>query len=131
MLPSTLVRNTQWTARLGALCYVVWGLFHVKVANDIYLLGSAQTGITQGRLYQLAAYLLCIAVFAIVVALVANWRNTQRGYWLNLCVIGWADGVWVLVVVLPGYVPLLRGLLPPAIFLAGAVLTSIARGGAR
>jgi hypothetical protein len=131
MLPSTLVRNTQWTARLGALCYVAWGLFHVKVAHDIYLLGSAQTGITQGRLYQLAAYLLCIAVFAIVVALVANWRNTQRGYWLNLCVIGWADGVWVLVVVLPGYVPLLRGLLPPAIFLAGAVLTSIARGGAR
>jgi hypothetical protein len=131
MLPSTLVRNTQWTARLGALCYVVWGLFHVKVANDIYLLGSAQTGIAQGRLYQLAAYLLCIAVFAIVVALVANWRNTQGGYWLNLCVIGWADGVWVLVVVLPGYVPLLRGLLPPAIFLAGAVLTSIARGGAR
>jgi len=50
---------------------------------------------------------------------------------LNLCVIGWADGVWVLGVVLPGYVPLLRGLLPPAIFLAGAVLTSIARGGAR
>jgi len=104
---------------LGALCYVAWGLFHVKVAHDIYILGSAQTGITQGRLYQLAAYLLCIAVFAIVVALVANWRNTQRGYWLNLCVIGWADGVWVLVVVLPGYVPLLRGLLPPAIFLAG------------
>jgi hypothetical protein len=131
MLPPILVRNTQWTARLGALCYVAWGLFHIKVANDIYLLGSAQTGITQGRLYQLAAYLLCIAVFAIVVALVANWRNAQRGYWLNLCVIGWADGVWVLVVVLPGYVPLLRGLLPPAIFLAGAVLTSIARGGAR
>ena len=116
---------------MGALCYVAWGLFHVKVANDIYVLGAAQTGITQGRLYQLAAYLLCIAVFAIVVALVANWRNTQRGYWLNLCVIGWADGVWVLVVVLPGYVPLLRGLVPPGIFLAGAVLTSIARGGAR
>ena len=72
MLPPILVRNTQWTARLGALCYVAWGLFHIKVANDIYLLGSAQTGITQGRLYQLAGYLLCIAVFAIVVALVAN-----------------------------------------------------------
>ena len=131
MLPSISVRNAQWAARLGALCYVAWGLFHVKVAHEIYLLGSAQTGITQGRLYQLAAYLLCIAVFAIVVALVANWRNTQRGYWLNLCVIGWADGVWILVVVLPGYVPLLRGLLPPAIFLAGGVLTSVARGWAR
>jgi hypothetical protein len=131
MRPSLSARNTQWTARLGALCYVAWGLFHIKVAYDIYLLGSAQIGITQGRLYQLAAYLLCIAVFAIVVALVANWRNMRRGYWLNLCVIGWADGVWVLVVVIPGYVPLLRGLLPPAIFLMGVVLTSIARRGAR
>jgi hypothetical protein len=131
MRPSLSARNTQWTARLGALCYVAWGLFHIKVAYDIYLLGSAQIGITRGRLYQLAAYLLCIAVFAIVVALVANWRNMRRGYWLNLCVIGWADGVWVLVVVIPGYVPLLRGLLPPAIFLTGVVLTSIARRGAR
>jgi hypothetical protein len=131
MSPSMPVRNVRWTARLGALCYVVWGLFHVEVAHDIYVLGSAQTGIAQGRLYQLAAYLLCIALFAIVVAVVANWRNTQQGYWLNLCVIGWADGVWVAVVVLPGYVPILRGLIPPAIFLMGAVLTSIARRGAR
>jgi hypothetical protein len=110
---------------------VVWGLFHVKVARDIYLLGSGQAGIAQGRLYQLAAYLLCIALFAIAVAVLANWRNTRRGFWLNLYVIGWADGVWVLVVVLPGYVPLLRGLVPPAIFIAGAILTSIARRGAR
>jgi len=131
MRPSLSARNTQWTARLGALCYVAWGLFHIKVAYDIYLLGSAQIGITQGRLYQLAAYLLCIAVFAIVGVLVANWRNMRGGYWLNFCVIGWADGVWVLVVVIPGYVPLLRGLLPPAVFLTGVVLTSIARRGAR
>jgi hypothetical protein len=131
MSPSMSLRNVQWTARLGALCYVVWGLFHVKVARDIYALGSAQTDIAQGRLYQLAAYLLCIALFAIVVAVVANWRNSQRGYWSNLCVIGWADAVWVAVVVLPGYVPVLRGLIPPAIFLMGAVLTTIARRQAR
>jgi hypothetical protein len=89
------IRDVQWTARLGALCYVSWGLFHVKVAHDIYAWGQAQTGIAQGRLYQLDAYLWCIALFATVVAVVANWRNSQRGYWLNLCVIGWADGVWV------------------------------------
>ena len=131
MMRRISTRNASWAARLGALCYVVWGLFHVKVARDIYLLGSGQAGIAQGRLYQLAAYLLCIALFAIAVAVLANWRNTRRGFWLNLCVIGWADGVWVLVVVLPGYVPLLRGLVPPAIFIAGALLTSIGRRGAR
>jgi hypothetical protein len=123
--------KAQWAARLGALCYIAWGLFHVNVAHDIYILGFAQTGITQGRLYQLAAYMLCIAMFAIAVAAFANWRNTELGYWLNIGVVGWADGVWVLVVVLPGYVPLLRGLVPPALFVIGAILTTIARHRAR
>ena len=103
MLPSTLI------ARLGALCYIAWGLFHVNVAHDIYTLGSAQSEIAQGRLYQLAAYMLCIAVFAVLTAAVGNWRNGKWSYWLNLIVVGWADLVWVLVVVLPGYAPLLRG----------------------
>jgi hypothetical protein len=121
MIPSTL------TARLGALCYIAWGLFHVKVAHDIYTLGSAQTGIARGRLYQLAAYMLCISIFAIVTGAAGNWRNDPRSYWLNLIVVGWADLVWVLVVVLPGYAPLLRGLLPPAVYVLGALLTTAAR----
>jgi hypothetical protein len=114
-------------ARLGALFYVAWGLFHVGVAHDIYLLGVVQTGITQGRIFQLSAYMLSIAVFAICVAAAGNWRNSRLAFWLNLCVVGWADSVWVIVVVLPGYVPLARGLIPPAIFLAAAMLTTVAR----
>ena len=129
-LPASTIK-AQWAARLGALCYIAWGLFHVNVAHDIYILGFAQNGITQGRLHQLAAYMLCIAMFAIAVAACANWRNTELGYWLNICVVGWADGVWVLVVVLPGYVPLPRGLVPPALFVVGAILTTIARQAAR
>ncbi|MGH7784546.1 MAG: hypothetical protein ACREO5_11975, partial [Candidatus Binatia bacterium] len=60
------------------------------------------------------------------VALHLNWRNDRLGYWLNLCVAGWADTIWVAVVVVPGYVGLMRGLVPPAIFVSGAVLTTIA-----
>ena len=71
--------------------------------------------------------MLCIAVFAVLTAAVGNWRNGKWSYWLNLIVVGWADLVWVLVVVLPGYVPLLRGLLPPAIYGLGALLTIAAR----
>ena len=111
----------------GSLCYVAWGVFHVGVANDIRHIGLTQSGIAQGRTFQLAAYMLCIALFAIVTALVGNWRNQRLAYWLNLCVIGWADAVWVAVVVAPGYVPLVRGLTPPFIYLLGAVLTSLAR----
>jgi hypothetical protein len=78
MFPSTI------TARVGALCYSVWGLFHVNVAHDIYELGSTHTGMAQGRLYHLAAYMMCIAVFAIVTGAVRNWRNGVLGCWLNL-----------------------------------------------
>jgi hypothetical protein len=112
-------------ARIGALCYIAWGLF--RVAHEINTLGAAQSGIAQGRLFQLAAYMLCIALFAIAISAAGNWRNEVRSQWLNLIVIGWADLVWVLIVVLPGYVPLLRGLLPPAIHARGALLTTAAR----
>ncbi len=114
-------------ARLGACCYAIWGIFHCKVAWDIFTLGREQAGLVQGRLYQLAAYMLTIALFVLVVAVRRNWRNDRTGYLLNLVVAGWADGIWLLVVVAPGYVSPLRGLLPPAIFLLGAVLTTVAR----
>jgi|SRR5271154_4024936 len=116
----------QIAARVGALFYVAWGLFHVHVAWTIYQLGATQTGIAQGRTFQLAAYMLTISLFVVFVASLLNWRNDPRGYWLNLCVAGWADAVWVAVVVLPGYVGLTRGLVPPAIFVAGAISTTIA-----
>jgi hypothetical protein len=122
-----MIRATVIFARLGALCYIVWGAFHVKVARDIYLLGASHAGIAQGRTYQLAAYILTLALFAALIGAFGNWRNSPRAYWLNLCVIGWADGIWVLVVVLPGYVPLLRGLFPPVIFGLGPILTTLAR----
>lgn len=124
--PDTSSPATLWTARLGALCYVAWGLFHCKVAYDIMTLGQGQQGITQGRLFQLAAYMLSISLFIIAMAVWRNWRNDRIGYWLSLCVAGWADGIWILVVVLPGYVGFARGFIPPAIFLVGAILTTIA-----
>jgi hypothetical protein len=89
---------------------VAWGMFHVHVAHDIYRLGQPLTGIVQGRMDQLAAYMLTLSLFVIAVGVLLNWRNSRVGFWLNLCVAGWADGVWVLVVVLPGYVGLARGL---------------------
>ena len=114
-------------SKLGAVAYAAWGCFHVYVAWQIYSLGMAEQGIAQGRLLQLAAYMLTIALFAVFIAVTRNWRNDSLGYKLNLGVVSWADIIWVLVVVLPGYVPMGRGLIPPAIFVAGAILTTIGR----
>lgn len=45
--------NTGLFNRLGAGCYVVWGLLHVRAAYGIYLLGQAQpAGLLQGRVFQ-------------------------------------------------------------------------------
>jgi hypothetical protein len=114
-------------ARVGALCYAAWGAFHVYVAWQIYVVALPLSGIAQGRMLQLAAYMLTIALFCIVIAVWRVWRNDRLGYWLNLAVVGWADIIWVLVVVLPGYVPLGRGLIPPTIFVLGAFLTTLAQ----
>jgi hypothetical protein len=102
-------------------------MFHLHVAYEIFRLGGPLTGIAQGRMYQLSAYMLTISLFVIGVGAVLNWRNSRIGFWLNLCVAGWADGVWVLVVVVPGYVALARGLIPPAIFAVGAIATAMAQ----
>jgi hypothetical protein len=71
--------------------------------------------------------MLTISLSVVYVAVTRNWRNDQLGYKLNLGVVSWADLVWVFVVVLPDYVPLGRGFIPPAIWITGAVLTMIAQ----
>lgn len=118
-------------AKLGAVAYTIWGIFHLYVAWQIYTLGLTEQGIAQGRTLQLAAYMLTIALFAIGVAVTRNWRNDTLGYWLNLGIVSWADIIWVLVVVFPGYVPMGRGLIPPAIWIVGALLTTIAHRAGR
>jgi hypothetical protein len=74
---------------------------------------------------------LCLPIvdrgFAICGAAAGNWRNSPVAFWLNLCVVEWADSVWVIVVALPGYVPLARGLIPPVIVLLAAMLTTVTR----
>jgi len=60
------------------------------------------SGIAQGRMLQLAAYMLSIALFAIVIAVWRLWRNDSLGYWLALAVVGWAFGVllgWLVLII--------------------------------
>lgn len=118
--------TARFLSQSAALLYAAWGAFHIYVSWQIMMLALDEHGIAQGRLLQLAAYMLSISLFAIVVALWRVAKNDRLGFWLNLAVVGWADAVWVLVVVLPGYVPLGRGLAPPAVFVLAAMLSTIA-----
>ena len=67
-------------ARIGAICYAAWGMFHVHVAHDIYRLGQPLTGIAQGRMDQLSAYMLTPSLFVIGVGVLLK-RIPRYRFW--------------------------------------------------
>lgn len=112
--------------RAGAISYVIWGLLHLEAARKVYALGSTlEPGIVQGRVYQDAWNLVYFAVFAIVIAVALNWKNSRWGYWLNLVTVSVTDIGFIVAILAPGYLPLFPGALGPVFWVAGAVLTTI------
>lgn len=113
-------------ARLGAITYVLWGLLHIQAARLVYLLGnSLEPGMVQGRVYQDAFNLLIFAFFAIVVAVMLNWKNSRAGYWLNLTVVSAADIGFILYVLMPGYAPLVPGGLGPLLWVLAVIFSTL------
>jgi len=119
--------NANMFAKAGAVVYVLWGLLHLKAAQMLYVMGQTlEAGALQGRIFQSAWNLLFFAVFAIVIAVAMNWRNSRLGYRLNLYVISAADIGFIVFVLMPGYVPMMPGALGPITWIIALALTSIA-----
>ena len=116
--------------RAGAIAYIIWGLLHLDAARKVYDLGSTlEVGMVQGRVYQDAWNLVCFAVFAIVVAVAFNWKNSRLGYWLNLLAVSATDIGFIVLILIPGFLPLFPGALGPMFWLIGAALTTICLSG--
>ena len=113
-------------AKLGAITYFFWGLLHIEAARRVYMLGqSLDPGMLQGRILQGAWNLLFFALFGMVVAVVWNWRNSRLGYWMNLVVVSAGDIGFILFVLMPGYIPLVPGVLGPLLWIIALILTTI------
>ena len=113
-------------AKAGAAAYVLWGLLHLKAAQMMMVLGqSLEAGMLQGRIFQHAWNLAFFAVFAIVVAVAMNWKNSRLGFWLNLYVISAADIGFIVFVLVPGYAPLVPGALGPVLWILALLLTTL------
>lgn len=114
-------------ARIGAIIYVLWGLLHIVAAFKVYTLGQGiEPGMVQGRVYQNAWSLLFFAVFSIVVAIKYNWNNSKLGYWLNLVVVSVVDIGFIIIVLVPGYLPLVPGALGPLLWLLALAFSTMA-----
>jgi hypothetical protein len=113
-------------ARIGAVFYVLWGLFHLVAANAVYALAEQSTGMVRARLVQDAFYLLFFAVAGILMAVILNWRNDKQGYWMNGTLIAFADIPFVLFVLVPRLFPWWPGLVGPLLWLIAFLFTTVA-----
>jgi hypothetical protein len=119
--------TAKWASRIGAVFYVLWGIFHLVAANSVYALAEQSTGMVRARLLQDAFYLLFFAMAGILMAAILNWRNDKQGYWMNGTLIAFADIPFVLFVLMPGLVSWWPGLAGPLLWLAAFVFTTVAR----
>ena len=123
------MNSRSLAARIGAVLYVLWGLFHLFAAASVYRLSESASGMVQGRLQQDAFYLLFFAISGVVIAVTLNWRNDRLGFWMNGILILVADIPFVLFVLVPGLMPWWPGLLGPLLWIAALLLTSVGRFG--
>ena len=113
-------------ARLGAICYVLWGLVHYNAAYGAFKLASTLPAtMERGRVQQDAFYLAFFATTGVVVGIVLNWRNDRLGFWLNAIAVSTADIPFILFVLLPGYMPFWPGVLGPALWIPALICTAI------
>jgi hypothetical protein len=117
----------KWAARIGAVFYILWAVFHLVAANAVYGLAEQATGMVRARLLQDAFYLLFFAVAGILIAAILNWRNDKQGYWMNGALIAFADIPFVLFVLVPGLIPWWPGLAGPLLWLIAFAFTSVGR----
>jgi hypothetical protein len=113
-------------AKIGSVSYVIWGLLHIVAAVQGFQLGaSLQPGLVQGKINQGAWDLLFIALAAISISILYNWKNSVLGYWLNLLLVSIADIGFIIFVLLPGHVELFPGILGPVFWISTAVFSTL------
>ena len=110
--------------RIGAVCYVIWGVLHVNAAYMQYQFGSSlEAGMVQGRLIQNAWHLLFFGVLAIIIGMRLNWRNSRLGYWINVIALTVVDIGFISFVLVP-YLPILSAAILGPVFWVLAVIFS-------
>ncbi len=113
-------------SQIGAVFYVLWGLLHLVASFQVFKLGSGvQGGMIQGRIYQHAWNLACIALIVPVIAIVYCWNNDPFGYWLNLAITSVTDIGFVLFVVTPRHLPLKLGIPGPSLWMLAVVSSTL------
>ncbi|MGF1476290.1 MAG: hypothetical protein ACFB6S_12070 [Geminicoccaceae bacterium] len=117
----------RW-ARIGAVAYIAWGLWHIQVVVRLWSAGASFEPEAIGlRLQQGAFHILFFVAVSIIIGAWLNWRNSRTGYWINLVTVGWTEIGLFYLFMLPGLFPWLpTGWIGPALWLVAVVTTTVA-----
>jgi hypothetical protein len=114
-------------AKLGAIFYILWGLLHLKAAHAVYSLASSlDAGMVQARLLQDSSFMLMVSVLAIWVAATRNWKNDRTGYLINLVAVSAVDIFFIILIVMPGYLPVKIAAGGPVLWVLALIFSTLA-----
>ncbi len=127
--------------KVGAVFFILWGLFHVIVgglalatilagggAAFLALLGTDSPALLQVLDAVLAQHtwnLMWIGALVLVVGVRLNWRNSRQGFYLNLTVASAAELGSVFALIIPGLIPLTENLLGPIIWALAVIFGTL------
>ena len=110
-------QGLRW-ARTSAALYALWSVLHLGAAASVWRLAAAgPSGLVQGRLQQNAWHLAMIALIALWIAWTRNRVNDRGGFRLNAALVGLTDVGFVALLLVPGHVPLVPGIVGPLVWL--------------
>jgi hypothetical protein len=134
--------------KIGAVLYTLWGLLHIYfgvwmlyalgtegAAAVIAIVGSGVDpstlptqldAVTTATVGQHAWNILWFGIFAVVVGVFFNWKNSVAGYWANLVVVSAADSGFAVAIMIPGYIALADGIEGPLLWIPALIFSTIA-----
>jgi len=134
--------------KIGAVLYGLWGVLHIYfgvwmlyalstegAAAVIAIVGSGVPAstlptvldpVTAATIGQHAWNILWFGIFALVVAVLLNWKNSVAGYWANLVVVSAADSGFAVAIMIPGYIALADGIEGPLLWIPALIFSTIA-----
>ncbi len=139
--------------KIGAVFYILWGVFHSYVGilllqkvfsqgtyGALSTIGSAlpsdqipqvNSPVMNGVIEHYAWNLVWFGIYAIVLAIFMNWKNSKTGYWFNLVVVSLTDIGFIAAIILPGYISVAEGWPGPIFWILAFVFTTIGLRNAR
>lgn len=134
----------KYAHKIGAVFYVLWGILHIfgggailtaeSSGAQLAMFGTAMPAellpqdpgqVVHAGLSFHAFNLAWLGIFAALVGIFLNWKNSRVGYWLNLGVVGAADIGLFIFLLIPGYMALADGFLGPLLWLLAFLFSTI------